>query len=58
MQTQSDSGIVSRLGARSVDETVTKLQTLLEQRKIRLFAESITAVKPRRLACTWRRRNC
>ena len=34
MQTQSDSGIVSRLGARSVDETVTKLQTLLEQRKI------------------------
>ena len=38
MQTQSDSGIVSRLSAHSVDETVAKLQTLLEQRNIRLFA--------------------
>ena len=32
------SGIVSRLSSHSVDETVAKLQTLLEERKIRLFA--------------------
>src|SRR5271166_3069928 len=38
MQTPSNSGIVSRLSALSVDETVAKLQTLLEQRKIMLFA--------------------
>lgn len=38
MQTRNDSGIVSRLGSRSVDETVARLQKLLEQRDITLFA--------------------
>jgi hypothetical protein len=38
MQTQNDSGIVSRLSSHSVDETVAKLQTLLDERKITLFA--------------------
>jgi len=38
MPTQNDSGIVSRLSSHSVDETVAKLRTLLEQRKITLFA--------------------
>ncbi len=38
MQTQNDSGIVSRLSSHSVDETVAKLQALLDERKIMLFA--------------------
>ena len=38
MQTQEDSGIISRLASGSVDETVAKLRTLLEQRNITLFA--------------------
>ena len=38
MQTQIDSGIVSRQCPHTVDETVAKLQTLLDERKIRLFA--------------------
>lgn len=38
MQTKTDSGIVSRPGALSVDETVARLQALLEQRNITLFA--------------------
>ena len=38
MPTQDDSGIATRLGSHSVDETVAKLQTLLEQRNITLFA--------------------
>ncbi len=38
MQMENDSGIVSRQGALSVDETVARLRTLLEQRHITLFA--------------------
>lgn len=38
MQMQNDSGIISRPGRRSVDETVAKLRALLEQRNITLFA--------------------
>ena len=38
MQTQNGSGIISRPGSHSVDETVNKLQGLLEQRSITLFA--------------------
>jgi uncharacterized protein (DUF302 family) len=38
MQTRTESGITTFLGARSVDETVTKLRALLEERGIMLFA--------------------
>ncbi len=38
MATETADGIVSRLSPHSVDETVAKLQKLLEQRKIMLFA--------------------
>jgi uncharacterized protein (DUF302 family) len=38
MQTQIDSGIVSCPSSHTVDETVAKLQTLLDERKITLFA--------------------
>jgi len=38
MQTKVDSGILSRLSSHPVDETVARLETLLEQRKIKLFA--------------------
>ena len=38
MEPQSDSGIVTCQASLSVDETVAKLQALLEQRKIKLFA--------------------
>jgi uncharacterized protein (DUF302 family) len=36
--TQNNSGIISRPGALSVDETVTKVQSLLQQRNITVFA--------------------
>ena len=38
MQAQINSGIISLSGAHSVDQTVAKLRTLLEQRRIMLFA--------------------
>jgi uncharacterized protein (DUF302 family) len=38
MPTQNDSGMIMLPGTRSVDETVAKLKSLLEQRKITLFA--------------------
>ena len=38
MQTPHDSGIISRLGSHSVEETVARLRALLEQRHITLFA--------------------
>jgi uncharacterized protein (DUF302 family) len=38
MQTQSDSGLISRRASGSVDETVAKIRLLLEQRNITLFA--------------------
>ena len=38
MQTPTESGIITRPGAHSVDETVAKLRDLLGQRKITLFA--------------------
>jgi uncharacterized protein (DUF302 family) len=38
MQIQNDSGIISRPGSHSVDQTVAKLRDLLEQRNIMLFA--------------------
>ena len=38
MQTDNDSGIISRFGSRSVDATVTTLRTLLAQRNITVFA--------------------
>ena len=38
MQTEDDSGIVTRIGSASVDETVAKLRNILEQRNIALFA--------------------
>ena len=37
MQTQNDSGVITRLGTYSVEETVVKLRALLEQRNITLF---------------------
>jgi len=38
MQTQNNTGIISRTSAHSVDETVARLRTLLEQRNVTLFA--------------------
>ncbi len=38
MPIQNESGMITVPGARSVDETVGKLKSLLEQRKITLFA--------------------
>ena len=38
MQKQTDSGITSLVASHSVDETVTKLRALLEERHITLFA--------------------
>lgn len=38
MKEQNESGMISRIGSRSVDETVAKLRALLEQRNITLFA--------------------
>lgn len=38
MQAQNDSGIITRPGSGSVDQTVARLRTLMEQRNIDLFA--------------------
>ena len=38
MQKPNDSGMITRPGSHSVDETVAKLQAMLEQKKIQLFA--------------------